>query len=913
MCGIAGFIGPPDHQLLAAMCETIAHRGPDGDGFHETPAASLGHRRLAIIDLEHGREPMSNAARDLQLVYNGEIYNFRELRAELEEAGRCFETRCDAEVVLVAYEHWGVECFRRFNGMWALAILDERRAQATPDGQPGHGGGKLLLSRDHLGIKPLYVAATATRYLFASEIKALLASPELVPAADNKRLAEYLARSLHDHDDGTFFAGVNQVLPATAVEIDLATRTQTAHRFWEPRLSSDGPADPATFRRVFKRAVERRLVADVPVGTCLSGGLDSSAIVCMMSQLRAEGAPDAGSMGEQLRTFSAVFDGDPIDEQEYIEPVLAASGAGSAFVRPKSNDLFEDLPLVVWHQDEPMVSSGPYAQYRVMELAKGNVKVLLDGQGGDELLAGYVPYQYVYLKDLAKSREITVLARETLVVRDLLTPFARARLHNRRRGVDPAKYCPNLLGDPEVSAAIRAADTRSAANLKQRLLQDLTRYSLPSLLRYEDRNSMAHSIESRPPFLDQELVELVLSLPPDAIVRDGWSRWIFRESMKGLLPDKIRLRRKKIGFTTPEMRWLRAERARVQGLLRSPSFCSRPYWDAPAVARAFKSACDGELEESPLFWRLINVEAWLRVFHGPAPLAPGGKRPGRSLEGAGDAECVEMLGLGGEAAAWASVRPNAGRHVFCCGPDGRNAYGRVPVRTPRIVAGDDLDRIVSDSILSVEGGRLGVEPGDIVAVSEKAVAVSQGRSFPVTSIKTGLLSKALSRLVSKGPAGIGLGIPATMQLAIEEAGAARILMATAAAGVTRVFGRHGTFYRVAGGAVSAIDGPTAGTLPPFDTHAKLPPRDPDGVAERLASRLADEAGGPVHVAVIDANDRGVTVLGGSRGLDRPLLAWLFGDNPLGQGDEQTPVALIRFVGRVTPARLGRAAGRTAEL
>jgi asparagine synthase (glutamine-hydrolysing) len=564
--------------------------------------------------------------------------------------------------------------------------------------------------------------------------------------------------------------------------------------------------------------------------------------------------------------------------------------------------------LLVWLQDEPMVSSGPYAQYRVMELAREKVKVLLDGQGGDELLAGYVPYQYVYLRELAKSRDpagLRTLSRETLPTRDLLAPLARQKFADRRRPVDPAKYCPALLGDPARLASVRDADHRVRDDLKLRLLQDLTEYSLPSLLRYEDRNSMAHSMESRPPFLDQELVELVLSLPSDAIVRDGWSRWIFREAMQGILPEKIRLRRKKIGFTTPEMRWLRAERAPIQGIFRSPSFCSRPYWDAPVVARGFKAACEGEVEESSLFWRILNIEAWLRVFHGEAPMAPLGRRPAaaRSLEAAGDAECVEMLG--GEASSWATITPNNGRHVFCCGPDGRNVYGRAPVRTPRIESGDDLDRIVTDSVLAVEGGRLGLEEGDIIAVSEKAVAVSQGRSFPVSSIKPTVLANMLSRLVSKGPAGIGLGIPATMQLALEEAGTPRILLATAAAGVTRLVGRHGTFYRVAGAHVSAIDGPTAGTLPPFDTHAKLPPTDPDGVAERLALRLAEEAGGPVHVAIIDANDRGVAVLGGSRGLDRPLIAWLFGDNPLGQGTEQTPVALIRYIGRVAPKPLSR--------
>ncbi|MGA2211091.1 MAG: asparagine synthase (glutamine-hydrolyzing) [Acidimicrobiales bacterium] len=897
MCGIAGFIGPPDHDLLAAMCERIEHRGPDDAGFFERAGASLGHRRLAIIDLEHGHEPMSNAQDDVHLIYNGEVYNFRELRVELERAGRTFTTQCDAEVVLGAYERWGVDCFPRFNGMWSLAILDEREAEH-----------RLVLSRDHLGIKPLYTAEAGGRHLFASEIKALLAAPELAPVVDVQRLAEYLGRGLHDHDERTFFEGVRQILPARAVTIPLSGGPPTEHTYWRPSLSRSTPSDPALFRAAFTTAVERRLVADVTVGTCLSGGLDSSSIVCVMSDLLAQGAPDAASMGDRLRTFSAVFDGDPIDEQEYIEPVLAASGADSDYVRPKSKELFRDLPLVVWHQDEPMVSSGPYAQYRVMELAKGKAKVLLDGQGGDELLAGYVPYQYVYLRELAKTRDIAglrALSREALPTRDVLTPVARQRVAERRRLVDPATYCPGLLGDPARMQAIRAADVRVGDDLKQRLLQDLTVYSLPSLLRYEDRNSMAHSIESRPPFLDQDLVELVLSLPPDAIVRDGWSRWIFREAMRGILPEKIRLRRKKIGFTTPEMRWLRAERATVQGIFRSPSFCSRPYWDAPAVARGFKAACDGELEESPLFWRILNIEAWLRVFHGEAAMAPLGRRPAaeRSLESAGDAECVELLG--GEAASWSNVAVNNGRHVFCCGPDGRNVYGRAPVRTPRVEAGDDLDRIVIDSVLAVEGGRLGLEEGDIIAVSEKAVAVSQGRSYPVSAIRPSPLARVLCRFVSKGPAGIGLGIPATMQLALDEAGAGRILLATAAAGMTRLVGRHGTFYRVAGARVSAIDGPTEGTLPPYDTHAKLPPSDPDGVAERLARRLAEEAGGPVHVAIIDANDRGVVVLGGSRGLDRPLIAWLFGDNPLGQGSEQTPVALIRYVGRVTPQRLSR--------
>ncbi len=904
MCGIAGFTGTPDHDLLASMCERIKHRGPDGEGFLEREHASLGHRRLAIIDIAHGQEPVSSADGAVHLVYNGEVYNFRELRRELAGNGRIFTTSCDAEVVLAAYEQWGTECFARFNGMWALALLDERAEVPV-----------LVLSRDHLGIKPLYIARAEGRHFFASEIKALLAAPQIPPRVDVGRLAQYLARGLHDHDERTFFEGIHQVRPASALTIELGPNGSTKEEiFWRPSLSRSGPVDPARFREAFTKAVERRLVADVTVGTCLSGGLDSSSIVCLMSQLLAEGVPDASSMGEALRTFSAVFDGDPIDEQQYIAPVLELSGAKSDFVRPRSKDLFDDLPLLVWHQDEPMVSSGPYAQYRVMELAKGKAKVLLDGQGGDELLAGYVPYQYVYLRELARSRHpssLRKLTKETLAARDILLPVARQRLSDRRHPVEPTSYSRDFLGDRLLASSIRDADVRVRDDLKERLLQDLTHFSLPSLLRYEDRNSMAHSIESRPPFLDQDLVELVLSLPPEAIVRDGWSRWIFREAMRGVLPESIRLRRKKIGFTTPEIRWLRSERAMIQGIFRSPSFCSRPYWDAAAVARDFKAVCEGELAESPLFWRILNVEAWLRVFHGPSPMARDGSRPaaGCSIVEAGDLECAAMLG--GESASFSSVAVNKGRHVFSCGPDARRVYGRAPVRTPRIESGTDLDDVVVESILGLEGGRIGLRKGDVVVVSEKAVAVSQGRSFPVTSIKAGLLARALCRLVSKGPAGIGLGIPATMQLALDEAGAARILLATGAAGLARIAGRHGTFYRVAGSRVSAIDGPTQGTLPPFNSHAKLPPADPDGVAARLAAKLSSRAKGEVHAAIVDANDRGVVVLGASRGLDTRLVAWLFADNFLGQGTEQTPVALIRYMGEVQRKPLTRKAAGQA--
>jgi asparagine synthase (glutamine-hydrolysing) len=893
VCGIAGFWGPPDPELLAAMAERLVHRGPDGEGTLERPFASLGHRRLAVIDVEGGRQPMSSPDGTLHISYNGEVYNFRELRRELKGLGFRFASASDTEVVLRAYEAWGTDCFRRFNGMWALAILDEREH-------------RLVLSRDHLGIKPLYLAEAGGRRLFASEVKALLAVPGLEVRPDLERLAQYLRRGLHDHDERTFFEGIGQLPPGTTLLVsDAGVETE---RFWTPRLRAPRPLEPARFKEAFRRAVERRLVADVRVGTCLSGGLDSSAIVVTAAELLAAHVPDAASLGARLSTFSAVFDGDPIDEQAYIAPVVDASGAQPHYVRPRAEELFADLPLVVWHQDEPMVSSGPYAQYRVMGLAAGRAKVLLDGQGGDELLAGYVPYHYVYLRELVRRRRYGLALREAVAARDLLLPLVRQRLADRGRRVEVGAYLRGPLADGgPLSSRVAAADRRVADDLRERLLQDLTVYSLPSLLRYEDRNSMAYSIESRPPFLDQELVELVLGLPADEIVRGGWSRWIVREALRGDLPELVRRRRKKIGFTTPEIRWLRAERARVQGILRSPSFAARGLWDATAVARAFAACCEGRLEESPFFWRLFNVEAWLRVFVGPAPLAPRGARPapGASLERAGDEAAVALLGPAA-AAFLACSAPNAGRHVFACAPDARRVYGRAPVRTRRVEAGDDLvDALASALAEGVEEGRI-PEPqdGDVLAVSEKAVAVSQGRSFPAASVRAGALARLLARFVVKTPAGIGLGIPATMQLAIEEAGVPRILLAAAAAALGRLVGVRGVFYRVAGRRVAAIDGPTAGTLPPFDTHAKLPPADPEGVARRLAEGLGARLGRRLGAAVVDANDRGVTVLGASAGVDAALVEWLFGDNPLGQGAERTPAALLRHVGDLPSGATG---------
>jgi len=846
------------------------HRGPDGEGFFEHPAASLGHRRLAIIDPAGGHQPVGTDDGLLQLTYNGEVYNFRDLRRELEQADHSFHTACDTEVVLHAYAEWGTDCFARFNGMWALAILDLREREHGP---------RLVLARDHFGIKPIYWARSGSgRVLFASESKAVLADPELVTEPDRQWLYDYLLHGLHDHQPQTAFAGI-RALPAASWAI-VDGRGVDEHTYWQPVVSADAAADPATFREYWERAVERRLVADVPAGTCLSGGIDSSSIVTTASRLLAAHVPDATSLGERLKTFSIVYDGDPIDERDYMDAVLTEVDAEPAFAEPSSEEFIDEIDRLVWHQDEPIVSTGPYAQWCVMRLAQPKVTVLLNGQGGDELLAGYVPYQYVYLRELLRKRQVVAFTREAWASRDVLMPLVRRRLADRRRALPIAP-----LLRPEFSADLEPPRfRRSQTDLKQRLVADLQTFSLPSLLRYEDRNSMAFSMESRLPFLDQELVDWVLRLPSSAIVDGGWSRAILRQGLRGLLTEKVRTRRWKVGFTTPETRWLRARRAAIQGLLRSPRFCSRPYWDAPALALAFQRFCAGSVEPSQIFWRAINTEIWLRVFFDSEMRSRLGSPPEASFTRAGD----EWVAHTYHAARRALDRfaPHRQRHLFAQSDVDGRIYARGPIRTALLRDGDSLEATIRDGLGAVLGGEE-LESDDIVVVSEKAVAICQGRSFPVGSIRARPLARVLSRFVGRTASGIGLGIPETMELALREAGTVRVVAATAAAAATKPFGVKGVFYRVAGPAVRAIDGPTRGTIPPYDGHAKMGPAAPEGVACALATALG------VGVAVIDANDIGVNVLGASTGVDPALVASLLCDNPLGQGAEQTPVALLR--------------------
>ena len=615
MCGVAGYVGLDEATgapVLAAMAAAQRHRGPDGDGTFTGPGFGLAHQRLAIIDRARGAQPMVSPDGRYALSYNGEVYNFRELRAELAAAGRSFATDSDTEVVLAAYEHWGTAAFDRFNGMFALAIADTVT-------------GRVVLARDQFGIKPLHLATGPdTETLFASEIGALLATGRLPHRPDDRTVYRYLRHRVHDDTDRTFFDGIRRVPPghlATLESDGTATVEPYTHFYAEMRdlASQSQPYDAAAqerFTRALTAAIRLRLVSDVPVGTALSGGLDSSTIVAGLDRLLGQGDVDAGSLGPRQQTFSAVFPGQINDEERYVDAVAARCSERLRVhkVYPEPEGLVAELTDFVRTQQEPVISTGPYAQYCVMRSASRHVTVMLDGQGADELLAGYAPYVLVHLRELRRTAGNCRAARELIRFNDVLWRLGRFRVKDslRRRTRTPVT---DLL-DPQFTA-VHADETLRMVrdDVKRRLEDDLFRHSLPALLRYEDRNTMRFSVEGRVPFLDMDLLRVLWSLDNSAIIGAGWNKRALRDATAGLLPAKVHRRRNKIGFTTPEQAWFLRIHESMREILSSTSFGLRPYWRQEAVLRAFDEFVAGKgASETMVFWRLINVELWLRTF-----------------------------------------------------------------------------------------------------------------------------------------------------------------------------------------------------------------------------------------------------------------------------------------------------------
>jgi asparagine synthase (glutamine-hydrolysing) len=601
MCGIAGQFslngGTADPTLIRSMAERLAHRGPDGEGWYFDGPIGLAHRRLSIIDLsDEGSQPMANEDGTLWLVFNGEIYNYLELRQDLQATGHRFVSSTDTEVILHAYEEWGWECLHRFNGMWAFALWDVRR-------------GELFCARDRLGVKPFYYTLVEGSFLFASEIKALLAHPRVGCRPNDRMLMTFLAWGVADHTAETMYDGVVQLRPGEYCVVT-AEGLEEPVRYWDVMMNgepcSPDPTDEEAARRVLELltdAVRLRLRSDVPVGTCLSGGIDSSAITFIINELLRAEAP--GSIGDRQKTFSVVFEDPRFDESRYIDLVVAGTGVQSHRTTPGPDHLWNDIVRLLYMQDEPFASLSIYGQYCVMRLAKDQVKVVLDGQGADEQLGGYLAYQNSYIRGLLRQGRLFMALKEG---------FGSIRHHRtflswalRQVGVRSERR--GLIAGP-VPAVLRYAGA-----LDEVLKREITTSNLPLLLHWEDRNSMAFSIEARVPYLDYRLVECLASFPLDQKIRGGVTKHVLRRAIRGLVPDAIRCRMDKMGFVTPEEVWMKRDlRPFVLDLFASPDFAERQYWDAEKVLLNYRGFLSDRTSYSSEIWRIVCAELWLRQF-----------------------------------------------------------------------------------------------------------------------------------------------------------------------------------------------------------------------------------------------------------------------------------------------------------
>jgi len=615
MCGIAGLVyegaEPEAPVAVRRMIQLQRHRGPDGEGFYDSKGVSLGHCRLSVIDLtEAGHQPMADVEDRYWITYNGEIYNYVELGAELRALGFRFKGQSDTEILLAAFCQWGEKCLDRLRGMFAFAIWDERT-------------GCLFAARDRLGIKPFHYWVDGDRKLaFASELKALL---EFLPqrSANLQLATEFLAWNVLDHEAAdTMVATVKRLPPGHAMMWQRGVGLRL-WRYWQVSISEELETAPerkerliAEFRHRFEETVALHLRSDVPVGTCLSGGLDSSAITCVVNEeLHRRGVSGKGL----LHTFSACFDDPRLDERRYIESVATSTGCKTHFVFPTGERMREDVDRWLWHLDEPVGSCSAYAQYCVARLAREQgVKVLLDGQGADEQLAGYRKYILAYIRQLLKAR------RFTLAIREAIAFFGSPEILRTSRLADGRRY---LFGSvPEFDQlqrgkfqTARPAMLQIGNSLGRRLEVDITRYSLPILLREEDRSTMAFGIESRVPFLDHHLVEWLATLPADMRLSAGWTKRILRDGLADVLPELVRHRKSKLGFETPETAWLKGPLADwLRDTLHAPRFLA-DLVDFEGVRRLLDQRGEGDplLARQNLLFRLAIYESWARQFLKP--------------------------------------------------------------------------------------------------------------------------------------------------------------------------------------------------------------------------------------------------------------------------------------------------------
>ena len=622
MCGIAGILTlEPDDRVdilrLRRMRDVITHRGPDGAGLFLDGPIGLAHRRLAIVDVMGGQQPMSNESGTVQIVFNGEIYNHADLRPGLEGRGHVYRTRSDTETIVHAYEEYGTATPQRLQGMFAFAIWDTLAET-------------LLLARDRLGIKPLYYTVHGKDFLFGSEIKALLAAMPSAPSLDETALPEFLTNG-YVTGERTLFKGIKRLLPGHTLTWS-RPRGFELREYWhvptdavEPSGSFQNAA--AELREQLFAAVDRHLMSDVPLGVFLSGGIDSTALASIASRL----------IREPLQTFAVGFSEREANELDYARQAAAWIGSTHREVVVSPQEFFSSLPRLVWHEDEPIAFPSSVPLNAVSRLASEHVKVVLTGEGADELFLGYNRYRVTHWNTrLGQAYWSMTPATVRPMVRNLIKrlPSRMSRVLDRTfLGCEPGLrnvYLDNfaVVGSDRQQQLLKnrdllAADPHSSAldalqhgdgDLLNRMSRHDLRTYLHELLMKQDQMSMAASIESRVPFLDDQLVARVAAMPSSLKLRGWQTKALLREAVRDLVPPEI-LTRKKMGFPVPVGHWLANQfRPMVDEFVLSPRAIERGLFNPAAVQQMVSEHVSGQSRHGDRLWLLVNLEIWQRIF-----------------------------------------------------------------------------------------------------------------------------------------------------------------------------------------------------------------------------------------------------------------------------------------------------------
>ena len=629
MCGIAGILefgrdARADATALRAMCQIMAHRGPDDDGIHAQGPAGIGMRRLSIVDVAGGHQPIANEDGSLTIVFNGEIYNHLSLRQQLIARGHTYRTHSDTETIVHLYEEYGAECVNHLRGMFAFAIWNRNTKT-------------LFIARDRLGIKPLYYRLSSDRLLFGSEIKVLLAHGTIRPEFDRAALPEFLAFG-YLSGDKTFYSGIEKLMPGHTMEIGLDGRPKI-RRYWDLNVSSTHSSRDENhyvqgYRELLEGAVESHLMSDVPLGVFLSGGLDSSAVAALMTRIRRE----------PVETFSVGYGEQTYSELPYARIMAEHIKSQHREVIVSEEDFFGSLPHLIWHEDEPIVWPSSISLYFVARLARERVTVVLTGEGSDETLAGYTRYAFT-LKNAAMDRAYRAMVpgalrrglRNTVATSPLLGATLRRKLEHTFLAKDGASWASfyfdnffSAFGEAEQAGLLTrefasqfAPATayenvlgywnQSSGEMLQRLLYTDIKTYLVELLMKQDNMSMAASIESRVPFLDHVLVEYAARIPREVQLKGLAGKNILKKAMEGILPHEI-IYRPKLGFPTPWSGWLAGPRLEtIRAMLLEPRSLNRGYFRREAIERLFDEHRARHRDNYDRIWRLLNLEWWHRV------------------------------------------------------------------------------------------------------------------------------------------------------------------------------------------------------------------------------------------------------------------------------------------------------------